>query len=252
MEYTILKLAKLAGVSKRTLRYYDEIGLLKPARINSSGYRLYGANEVNRLQQILFYRALDLDLETIRTMISEPDYDPLFSLREHQGHLLTKKNQIEQLLLTVEKTIQSLEGRITMSDQEKFEGFKQDLIDNNEKQYGREIREKYGNEMVDASYQKLKKMSKYEHEQLEKLNIELNVALKQAFESGDYTSKDAMHACALHQQWIKAYWPTYSKEAHLSLVQMYVDDERFTAYYDKIIPGCAIFLRDAMQIYLSS
>jgi len=251
MEYTILKLATLAGISNRTLRYYDEIGLLKPAKINSSGYRIYGKNEVDLLQQILFFKELDMDLDTIKAIITSPKYDAVTSLKAHHKRLLDKQQHIDRLLHNVERSIDTLEGRTLMTDQEKFEGFKQDLLDTNELNYGQEIRETYGDEVVNESYKKMKKLSKQEYEQLEQLSLDVNAALKKAFELGDPSSSLAMDACELHKKWICAYWPTYSKEAHLSLVQMYVDDLRFTAYYDKIVPGCAVFLRDAMTVYLA-
>lgn len=94
MEYTVQKLGQLAGVSTRTLRYYDEIGLLKPARINSSGYRIYGQQEVNRLQQILFYRELGLHLEKIRDIMNDPDFDSTKALKDHHENLLNKRSSL--------------------------------------------------------------------------------------------------------------------------------------------------------------
>ena len=91
MEYTIQKLGKLAGISNRTLRYYDEIGILKPARINTSGYRIYGQKEIDLLQQILFYRALEVDLDTIKSIITAPGFDGISALNEHHGKLLEKR-----------------------------------------------------------------------------------------------------------------------------------------------------------------
>src|SRR3954468_11887763 len=105
MEYTIQKLASLAGVSTRTLRYYDEIGILKPARINSSGYRIYGQAEVNRLQQILFYRELGVNLESIKEIVTAPSFDGTKALREHREKLLEKKEQLDKLITNVDKTI---------------------------------------------------------------------------------------------------------------------------------------------------
>ena len=84
MEYTILKLAKMAGVSTRTLRYYDEVGILQPARINSSGYRIYGSKEVDRLQQILFYRELDFSIDKIKEILDSTDFDELRALTTHR------------------------------------------------------------------------------------------------------------------------------------------------------------------------
>jgi len=91
MEYTVQKLGKLAGISTRTIRYYDEIGILKPARINSSGYRIYGQSELDRLQQILFYRELGVSLIDIKNIINEPSFDGINALIEHRLKLLVKK-----------------------------------------------------------------------------------------------------------------------------------------------------------------
>lgn len=249
MEYTVHKLAGLAGISTRTLRYYDEIGILRPARINSSGYRIYGQAEVDKLQQIMFYRELGVELQTIKEILDSPDFDRTAALTEHHERLVVKRQQLELLIANVEKTIAMTKGECMMSDQEKFEGFKQKLIDDNENKYGQEIREKYGEEAVQSSYRKLKNMTAEQYEEMQNLNERLNEALRLALEDGDPGGDLAMQACELHKQWLMYSWPQYSPEAHMGLAQMYVDDERFTAYYDKIAPGCAVFLRDAMRIY---
>lgn len=249
MEYTIQKLGNLAGVSTRTLRYYDEIGLLKPARTSSSGYRIYGQREVDLLQQILFYRELGLSLEDIRSIVTEPGFDGTRALREHRNQLLDKRKQLDALITNVEKTMASQEGRITMSDREKFEGFKRQLIDENEQKYGQEIREKYGEATVEKSNRKLMNMTEEEYEKVTQLANEVNATLAEAFKTGDPAGELAQKAADLHKQWLTFYWSEYSKEAHAGLAQMYVDDERFTAYYDKDQPGTAEFLRDAVHIY---
>lgn len=249
MEYTVQKLSRMAGISTRTLRYYDEIGILKPARINSSGYRIYGQKEVDILQQILFYRELDVSLEDINTIISSPSFNRTEALMQHREKLLMKKKQLEILIDNVEKTISMEEGRINMSDKEKFEGFKQKLIDENEKKYGKEIREKYGDDKVNAANRKIKNMSQEKYEEVEKLSKEVNDTIKLAFESGDPASEISQKACKLHKKWLMNFWNEYSKEAHMGLAEMYVCDERFTKYYDKIAPGCTVFFRDAMRIF---
>ncbi|KMJ56909.1 MerR family transcriptional regulator [Bacillus sp. LL01] len=249
MEYTVQKLAKLAGVTGRTLRYYDEIGILKPARISASGYRIYGQAEVDMLQQILFYRELEIDLESIQKIINAPTFDEVEALKEHRDKLLTKQKQLANLITNVDKTLAAKEGSITMSDNEKFEAFKQNRIDENEKKYGEEIRAKYGNKTIDKSNAKLKGMSKNQHEQGEKLGEEILEVLNEAFQTGDPAGDLAQKAADLHRQWLGFYWDSYSKEAHAGLAQMYVDDERFTAFYDKKQPGTAEFLRDAILIY---
>lgn len=249
MEYTVQKLAQLAGVSARTLRYYDEIDILKPARINSSGYRIYGQAEVDRLQQILFYRELGVDLDSIKNIVTAPSFDGAKALREHREKLLEKKKQLDLLIANVDKTIALTEGRMNMSDKEKFEGFKKKMIDENEKKYGKEIREKYGKDTVEKSNAKVLNMSQEDYEKVTSLEKQVQETLAKAFDLGDPASDIAQEAAGLHKQWLCYYWNEYSKEAHAGLAQMYVDDERFTAYYDKAQPGTAEFLRDAINIY---
>ena len=249
MEYTINKLAKLAGVSTRTLRYYDELGLLSPARISSNEYRIYGEKEINRLQQILFYRELGVSLEEIRTILASKDFDGLSALESHLSALLARREQMDLLVANIEKTIKTMKGEMIMSDQEKFEGFLQKQVDHNERQYGEEARAKYGDERINRSNTKVLNMSKEKFIELEMLTEDLNESLKAAFEQGDPASELAQKTCELHKKWLCFYWDDYSKEAHKGVTQMYVDDPRFTAYYDKIAPGCAAFLRDAVAIY---
>ena len=136
-----------------------------------------------------------------------------------------------------------------MTDIEKFEGFKEKMIDENEKNYGTEIREKYGKDIIVASNKKLKNMSKQDYEDWQNLSIEIISKLKKAFKTGDASSELAQEVARLHHKWLSYTWSTYSKEAHASLAQMYVCDERFTSYYDKEQPGLTKFLRDAIVVY---
>jgi DNA-binding transcriptional MerR regulator len=249
MEYTVHKLGKMAGISTRTLRYYDEIGMLKPARINSSGYRIYGEQEVNLLQQILFYKELGIKLETINQIVTSPTFDEAKALADHRSQLLDKRAQLDLLIANVEKTISSKGGEIEMTNNEKFEGFKQKMIDQNEKTYGKEIREKYGDETVNKSNAKVKNMTQSQHDEVKRLSEEVQTTLAEAFKTGDSSSDLAQRAADLHKQWLMYFWSEYSKEAHENLAQMYVDDERFTMYYDKEVPGTAEFLKDAIHVY---
>lgn len=251
MEYTIKNLARISGVSTRTLRYYDQIGLLCPARIAANDYRIYGKKEVDLLQQILFYRELGVSLKEIHQILNDPDFDKARALESHLSALLLRKKQIERLIDNVTKTIGSLKGECVMSDNEKFEGFKQKMIDDNEAAYGREIREKYGDDMVDDCYMKVKGMDEADWQRAQKLSAEINRTLGAAFEQGDPAGELARKACALHKEWLCMFWKErmYSKEAHRMLADGYVADARFTAYYDKIAPGCTKFLRDAIYSY---
>ncbi len=240
----------MAGISPRTLRYYDEIGILKPARINSSGYRIYGKREIDLLQQILFYREMGLPLEEIGDIISRPDFDMTEALEEHRRKLLDKRGQLDQLISNVDKTIASMKGEVTMADKEKFEGFKKKMIEENEDKYGREVREKYGDDVVEKSNAKLMGMSEEKYAETERLAEEILETLKEAMKTGDPAGALAQLAAALHKKWLMEYWDSYSKEAHAGLVQMYVCDERFKAYYDRNQPDTAEFLRDAVMVFV--
>ena len=120
------------------------------------------------------------------------------------------------------------------------------LINENEKKYGREIRAKYGDDIINRSNAKLANANPIE---IEKLSNELNEMLKSAFEENNPSSEKAQKACELHKKWLCYFWDDYTKEAHINIAQMYIDDPRFTAYYDKIKPGCAVFLKDAIKIF---
>ena len=250
MEYTIQKLAHTAGVTTRTLRYYDEIGLLEPVRKNAAGYRIYGGKEVDKLQQILFYRALGLDLGSIKEIVNNPAFDGTATLQAHRRQLLERRTQLDRLITNVEKTISAKKGTIRMNDSEKFEGFKKEMIEDNEQRYGKEVREAYGDDIVNRSNAKMFDMSEARYEEFIGTEKRLLAKLAEAMETGDASSAAAQEAAALHKEWLTFTWPSYSKEAHAGLAQMYVDDPRFSAYYDKIRPGAARFLRDAILVYI--
>lgn len=136
-----------------------------------------------------------------------------------------------------------------MKEQEGFEGFQKNLVLENEAQYGREVREKYGDAVVDASNAKLLAMSKAEHEDVETLSRRFHETLLAAMATGDPFSPLAQETCALHKEWLCHYWSGYSKEAHRSLAEGYVTDLRFKKHYDAIAEDSAEFLRDALRIY---
>lgn len=251
MEYTVKELAELSGVSGRALRYYDSIDLLKPKRIASNGYRIYGSEQVDQLQQILFYRAMELPLEEIRRLVSAPDFDRCSALKAHLEELLEKRKQLDGLILAVTKTIRAMEGGYPMKDQEKFEGLKQQSLAENRAKYGAELEEKYGAEQIAASEQKVANMSREQWSAQKAEEQEIARLLNEAMKNGDPTCELAQKACDLHRQWLCRFWPdgTYTKEAHRMMGEMYVGDARFRAYYEAITPGCAVFFRDALRIY---
>lgn len=252
MEYTIQKLAALAGITTRTLRYYDQIDLLKPKRINSSGYRIYGEKEVDWLQQILFFRELGMDLKEIEVIMNDKEYSALEALQGHLKKLKERKKQINLLIKTVSKTIEKEEGKITMTDMEKFQGLKKKELEKNEKLYGDEIREAYGNKTVEESYKKFQNLSEKEYKEMKQEEEEIRSLLEQAVKEEENPKGEmAMKIAKLHKKWLFHTWTSYSEEAHKGLAQMYVADERFLEYYDKDVKGCANFLKQAIEYYLT-
>ena len=246
--YSTGKLSEISGVSSRTLRYYDEIGLLKPSFINESGYRYYDDKEVALLQQILFYKERGFDLHTIKEIIYRKDFDLSSALEEHLVSLEEEKKKIDSMINSVKLSIKSLKGEYNMSDKDKFEVFKKNLIDKNERTYGKEIREKYGDDSIDESNRKMLNMNEEDYKIFKELeeNI-LTLVEKCVKENLDLDSKEAKELANMHQKWIKMTWNKYSVEAHKSLAMMYTMDERFKEYYDRNIEGCADYLSMAIE-----
>lgn len=246
----IQQLANLSGVSTRTLRYYDEIGLLVPHKNEETGYRTYDQQHVDLLQQILFFRELEMPLADIRNIVQNGAFHHIASLKNHRHALLEKREHIDRLLTTVEQTIQSIEEGIAMSNEQKFEVFKEKLIADNEEKYGEEIRQKHGEESVMASYGMVKNMTEEQFKAATKLEQQLFERLREAMVDGDAASDLAIEAAELHKRWLAFYWPKYTKEAHAGLAQMYITDERFIAYYDEAVgSGATVFLTAAIMHY---
>lgn len=246
----ITELVKLSGVSARTLRYYDEIGLLKPSKIEKNGYRRYSPNDINRLQQILFYRELDFKLEEIKMLMEHPDFKVKEALKNQYVLLQKKRSYLDSLLETIDQTIKMMEGELKMTNEQKFDVFKNKLIEENEQKFGEEIREKYGEELVKASHKKLKNMNEEQYEAMQQLEVQLFDRLKEAMELNKATSDIAMEAVELHKRWLSFSWEKYTAAAHLGLAHMYINDERFTAYYDERVgKGATQFLHDAIVVY---
>jgi len=232
MKYTIKQVADMANLSTRTLRYYDQIALLKPASTSEAGYRLYGEKEIDRLQQILLYRSLGIKLSQIQSIIDDPTFHTLDALQEHQSNLETEKRKIDQLLATVKKTIQYKRGEIQMTEAEKFEGLKKERLDENEKLYGKEIRENYGEEEVEKSNKQFMKLSQEDMQKMQEIEDKLFAQLEQLAETKDIESQETKEVYKLHREWLSYTWPKYSAQAHRGLVQMYISDERFASYYN--------------------
>lgn len=250
MEYSIRQLADIAGVSTRTLRYYDERGLLKPSRVNEKGCRYYEQEQVDLLQQILFYRERNLGLDVIKEIINNPRFDAAQALEEHLIALIEQEKHISALIQTVKNTIADMKGERSMSDKEKFEGFKRELIEKKEKLYGKEAREKYGEEAVDEANQKIMGLSEADYERFKNLEKEVLRQLEEAVRNKELSESETGHRIVLlHKDWLGYTWKEYSAQAHKGLASMYIADERFLAYYDKNIKGCGEFLVKAVDYW---
>lgn len=248
--YKINDVAKIAGISTRTLRYYDNIGLLSPSYTAENSYRFYTDIEIDLLQQILFYKEFGFSLKEIKAILIDEEFNIIDLLDQQKSRIKEKHRQLSKLLITIEKTIRKEKGEIIMSNDEKFLGLKEDEIKDNEEKYGKELRNLYTENAIKESYQKIRKMSSWEFNESKRLAKEIDEKLSAALQTNDINSTLSMEVCLLHKKWIKMYWSNYSKDAHLKLVEMYTLDKRFKEYYDKSGVGATIFLYNSMQLFL--
>lgn len=244
MPYTVHQLAKLAGVTPRTLRFYDKQGLLSPATHGRNGYRYYGEKELVRLQQILFFRELDFPLEDIKRMMDRPGFDVVEALRDQKKLMLLKRARIDGLLNSLDKTIMSITDDKKMSGEELYDAFKDDDV----KQYQEEVKERWGD--TDAYKQSMAKVGKMTRAEMDMLKADGEAFTRTLAEAmgKDVRSDEVQALVAQHQAGINFFYECGTK-TYRGLGQMYVDDPRFTAYYDKFRPGLAAWLRDAIVVY---
>lgn len=250
MEYSIRELAALSGVTTRTLRWYDQIGLLKPCRIAESGYRYYGPAEVDRLQEILYFRAIGVGLDQIKECLDDPSYDRRTMLKTHLTALEAEQNRVKELICSVRETLEAEERNEAMSDEKKFEAFKQKLVEENEAKYGKEVREKYGEQEADSANRAMLDMSREQYQNQTELDEAIRSRLESAVKAGLAPAGDEGREIALlHKQWLIGTGMPYEVNRHKGIAELYVADERFTAYYDRAVSGCARFLRDAIHCW---
>lgn len=233
MKYTIKKLAEMTGVTTRTLRYYDDINLLNPSEINENNYRIYDEKNVNKLQQILFYRSLDFPLQEIKKIMDDPNFSRIDALKQQQQLLLKEQEKINTLLTNIDLTIKDYQGEIKMTDTEKFTAFKKNKISENEAKYGTEIRQKYGSKTIEQANQKYSNLSEEDFQQMQSIEESLIDDLIEFRKNPNIESSLAKKIYQEHKKWLEFTWPKYSKEAHRGLVEMYLSDTRFSDYYDK-------------------
>ncbi|SFE17331.1 DNA-binding transcriptional regulator, MerR family [Lentibacillus persicus] len=233
--------AELAGISVRTLHHYDEIGLLKP-ETTQSGYRLYSKTDLEKLQQILFFKQLGFPLKRIKEIINDPSFNREEALRVQRNMLQEERSRLDNMIATIDKTIRHTKGEIEMNDKEKFEGF--DLSHN---PYEQEARERWGDKAVDKSNAKIQQRSNDEQKEMSDEFDRIYRSLA-AIRDQAPDSDDAQAAIEVWYDYLNKIGD-YSLEAFKGLGQLYVDDERFTKNIDKYGDGLAVFMRDAMAEY---
>lgn len=242
--YTVGQLASMAGVSVRTLHHYDEIGLLTPTARSESGYRLYGEDDLYRLQQVLLYREMGLPLREIGRILDGPSFDQMRALEQHRENLRRQAARLERLLRTVERTIRKLEGEdMPLDDKELYAGFKEEDVE----RIKRESRERYGDRAVDDSIKRIKGMGKAGWEALQSEMDAVTRALV-PFMDRDPGDAEVQALIARHHAVIERFCEAPA-ERYAGLADLYVNDPDFRAHYDQYREGLADFLSDAMMHY---
>ena len=242
---TVKQLSKIAGVTPRTLHHYDEIGLLKPSRIGDNGYRYYGEEALLKLQQILFYRELDIPLDDIKKIMGRRDFDVVGALHSHKEALQKQASRLNRLLATVDNTINHLKGVKEMSNKQLFEAFS----DEQQAEYEKEVMQKYDPATVKAS---VKKWKSYTDAEKQRIGTEGN-AIYLDFVDAISKSAESPDAQACVERWRKhiEYFWIPKDEQLLGLANSYNDDPRFKANFDKIHPKLAGFILEAVKVYVA-
>ena len=247
MEYTIQELARLAGVTPRTLRWYDQIGLLKPSRVADSGYRYYGPAEVDRLQDILYHRALGFSLDRIKACLDDPAFHRLTALRSHLADLEARQLALAALIRSVRETIRHEERKDTMLDEQKFAAFKDRVAAWQEETYGEDFCRRYGPAAAEQARSAVADLTPEQYRAWTDLGEKLRRQLETAVQAGALSEGEQGRAVtAGHRQWLTMGGGAYDPAKHKELARHYTDDEGFLAYYDRHVSGCARFLRDAI------
>ena len=241
---TVKVLSKLAGITPRTLHYYDQIGLLKPSEVGENGYRYYDDTALLRLQQIMLYRELEMPLENIDKIMGRSDFDAIAALENHEAALLQRMARLERLMMLVEDTIQYLKGNKTMNNAQLFEVF------NEEKQaeYEKEAMQIYDPAIVKESNRKWKNYSLAEKQRIGEEGNAAYQAILDAMSKGA-ASPEAQAGVDLWRRHMDYFW-TPQPDQLLLLAEMYSTDPRFKTNFDKIDPNLADFMQQAVKIYV--
>ncbi len=244
--YKVKQLSELTGISVKTLHHYDKIGLLNPAIRTEKNYRLYSKNELYRLQQILLYKELGLPLSEIRILLDDRNFDQLNALKNHKLELLRKKERIEIILKTLDKTISQIKKKKMITDKELYEGFDPEEIDNIKTQ----SKKKFGERNFNTSEKYLKSLSKVQFEGLKIEQKEIFNKLLDISSEKIESPSVQLEISRLYQN-IRKFWgtsgsPSTQKSEFKGLAQLYQLDHRYTKVIGQSHDHFTDFLSDAM------
>ncbi len=243
MTYTVKQISELAGVSVRTLHYYDEIGLLEPSQVGENGYRYYEDESLFRLQQILFFRELDLSLDEIKSILDQPDFDLVAALQAHRAGIEAKVRRLNGLISTIDSTILHLTGEVEMSKPKLFEGFSEE----EEKRYVQKARETWDTEEVDTTY---KRWNRYTPEKQAAIKAE-GAAIYQdlaALIDQDPASPAVQQVIGRWHQHMRYFYEP-SVERLRGLGQLYVESPDFARNFREVHPNLPEFMQSAIEYY---
>jgi DNA-binding transcriptional MerR regulator len=243
--YTVKQLSNLAGVSVRTLHYYDEIGLLKPSWLGSNGYRHYEEEALLKLQQILFYRELEVSLDEIKAILGCPDFDVRIALCSHKKALQGRVERLNRLIQTVDNTIDHLKGNESMNAKGLFEGFSEE----EQEKFALEAEQMYDPETVKESNRKWKGYPPAEKERILAEGKAIYVDLLAAMPK-EAASPEVQALIARWHQHLQYFWSP-NDEQLLGLADMYNQDARFRANFDRMHPKLAGFMCAAVKVYVT-
>ena len=249
MAYTVKQLARLSNVSVRTLHWYDEKGLLKPAFLGENGYRYYEEDQLFTLQQILFFRELNFTLDDIGKLINSNDFNRLQTLQAHRQILMLQFEQKKQLLNNLDKTIKYLKGEKTVKIEDIFAGFTQQKQEN----YENYLVEKVGvSTKVENLRIKTQQWSKQDWLQYKKACDKVHDDLILLLEQGaDVSDESVQLVIDKHYQLIKSIWIP-NKDSYIALADMYGSHADFVAFYQSLHPVLLAYMRQAMKRYAQS
>ncbi len=244
--FTIKQISLLAHVTPRTIRYYDLIGLLQPEEIGENGYRYYSDASLLRLQQIMFYRELDMPLEQIKLIMDRKDYDLQQALKEHKHQLHKRIERLHKLIATIDQTEKYLRGEEKMNKKVLFDAFNEE----EEAKMEQEALHLYDPETVKESYKKWRQYSKAEKEKIGEEGNAVYLRFMEVMEKGP-ASKEAQECVQRWRDHMNYFWVP-NQEQLMGLTDLYNDDPRFKKNFDKIHPDLAAFVREAVKIYVAN